>query len=521
MFRAGVLTLSTLAMTLGSMRPEPPETNFFTMSIPLNTGEQQSVVFFTNSYSTKPELLCLEHNSVVDLLAHKLCKDSKFSTSVETSLLLPDAALGYSSDITSSKLSCYQDQYYEISCNRSSSHSSSCSLLQVNCGACYSHISLHPNSSIQLLSPLYPVLQPGLVCQYDLELGQGVAADISLQISDLSLAPAEASSAGAHPHCFNSFLHVLGGASFTELDSVAVLCGELPRHLAVTDSVVVRLILVSGNQDMVQGRRGFLLNIFVSSSKDKFSRQKLWILLFSFFGFIISLIILMCSVLICLTKKKSQERMRQPRRRQTWHGNAARPGQSIHQERTERMRQLGLWGSNNLYMYDNRVGRRLPQIPAFSFSSDRHQAQQEKDEDSGFQVYETISLQSGNADRTIDEAIANTEKKFSSLILQQQHPPPLPSRHTLLPESPYSSPLYLTLPGCYAEPVLHPPVSECPPADAASDSDICAGRGGKHAKQGFSELVGRIRSISMTDYTEDEANLIEGDVEAGEGIGEF
>lgn len=515
MFRSGVLTLSSLAMTLGSLRPEPPETNFFTMSIPLNTGEQQSVVFFTNSYSTRPELLCLEHSSVADLLAHKLCMDSKFSTSVETSSLLPDAALGYSSDITSSQLSCYQDQYYEISCNRSSSHSSSCSLLQVSCGACYSHISLHPNTSIQLLSPLYPVLQPGLVCQYDLELGQGVAADISLQIADLSLAPAEASQAGAHPHCFNSFLHVLSGASFTELDSLAVLCGEMPRYLTVTDSVV-RLMLVSGNQDMVQGRRGFLLNILVSSSKDNIPRHKLWILL-SFFGFIISLIILLCSVLICLTKKKSQERLRQPRRRQTWHGSVARPGQSIHQERTERMMQLGLWGSNNLYMFDNRMGRRLPQIPAFSFSSDRHQTQQEKDEDSGFQVYETISLQSGNADRTIDEAIANTEKKFSrSPILQP--PPPLPSRLTMLPESPYSSPLYLSLPGCYAEPVLHAPVSECPPADAASD--VCVGRG-KHARHGFSDLVGRIRSISMTEYTEDEANLIEGDVEVGEGIGEF
>jgi len=543
MVRLCFLILTNAALLMSRMRPEPPETNFFLTSIPLITGLQSSVVFFTNSYSTRPEPLCLKNDDYrsasANLLAHKLCTEAKFSTFLQASLVSSDSALGHSSEIsTYSELSCHQDDYYDIVCNRSSSsNSGSCSLLQVTCGACHKHVSLQPNSSLQLMSPLYPVLQPGQVCQYDLQLAQGVSADITLEITDLSLAPAKPSHSGVH--CVASFLHILSGQSFFELESLATLCGEVyypggTSYYRVTDSVV-RLMLVSGADDGALGRRGFLLNIHVSSSRVKIPLQRLLIFL-SFFGFLIIVCVLMSSVLIYLNRK-SKARVAQPRRRQTWHGSLARPGESLHQVRTERIRQLGSswsrnsWGSNNLYTFDNRVSRRLPQLPAFNFTSEDIIHRME-DEDPGFKVYETISLQSRSPDRVLDEAIANTEKKFLVNSLQCP-PPPLPTRPSLLAENPYSSPLYLTLPGCYSEVVdsrdtmTRPDITvgedtsaEEPSAESCSHpEETChpASRS-KAAENGFSVLIERIRSISMTKCIEDETNLIaRGDIEGGEG----
>ena len=140
------MTLTSAVLVMSRVKPEPPETNFFLVSIPLKTGLQSSVVFFTNSYSKKPESLCLNDDFQIspnkNLLAHKLCTDSKFSTFLETSLVKPSLVLGYSSEETPSALSCYQDDYYDIVCNRSTSSHGSCSLLHVACGACHHHASM-------------------------------------------------------------------------------------------------------------------------------------------------------------------------------------------------------------------------------------------------------------------------------------------------------------------------------------------------------------------------------------------
>jgi len=538
MRRLCYLTLTSAVLVMSRVKPEPPETNFFLVSIPLKTGLQSSVVFFTNSYSKKPEPLCLnddvQTSSNKNLLAHKLCTDSKFSTFLQTSLVKPSSVLGYSSDETSSALSCYQDNYYDIVCNRSTSSHGSCSLLHVACGACHHHVNLQPNSSLQLVSPLYPVLQPGLVCQYDLQLPQGVSADISIEIADLSLAPAEVSQSGKH--CVNSFLHILSGETFISLESVASLCGEVyfPEGSSFfrLKNSVVRLLLVSGSEDMAFGRRGFLVNVQISSSSAQIPLTKL-VMLLSFFGLLIIIVLVLASVILYLNRK-SKARISHPRRRQTWHGSVARPGESLHQTRTERIRQLGnwsrsSWGSDNLYMFDNRVSRRLPQLPAFNFASD-NQNHQGEGEDPGFKVYETISLKSKSSESILDEALANTEKKFSTNS-SNQCPPPLPSRPIQVTEDPYSSPLYLSLPGCYTDAWSHNmengdtmSAHNDEGTDALATNQVvgCAedqrtpdGRL-KVTRNGLSGLMDRIRSISLTECGEDEANLLESTTEEGE-----
>jgi len=504
----------SLVMSIMIMMPEPPETNFFLKNLSLESGPQQPVVFFTNSNSTKPELLCLQNSyskpHSVDLLAHKLCADSNFSTPVDTSLFLPNTASGLSteSSFITSELSCHQDEYFEISCNRSVS-SGPCSILQITCGACHKHVSLQPNSSLQLLSPLYPVLQPGLVCQYDLELGHDTAADIAIEITDLSLAQPEQSLTG-NKHCLHSFLHLLSGESFKELKSFARLCGEVyfptgQSYFRVTDPVV-RLMLVTGVEGRALGRRGFLVNIYVSPLSRKATMQKLWILL-SCVGLLVIIGVIMPAVFIHLNRKSSKARIRKPQRRQTWHGTVARPWGSWDQERVDR---ISHFGNNNLYMFDNRINRRLPQLPPFHFGTDQDVNNQDE-EDPGYKLYETISLQSWKYNSVLDEAVANTEIKLSTRNIQQkdQDPPPLTSRSTSLDECPYSSSLYLTLPGSSTG--LRPDqdtVDRCDETVTEQDNPGARHKSGKHR---FTGLVDRIRSISMTECSEDETNLINGD----------
>jgi len=486
------------------MKPEPPETNFF-----LKEGLQQSLVFFTNSYSSKPELLCIEdsvfkpYSPSNQLLAHKLCVESGFQTSVETSFPSPKALDINVESLARSRLSCFQNEYYEIICNRSrtSLDVPSCSLLLVTCGPCHKHVTLEPNTSLQLQSPLYPVLQLGLVCQYDLEVEHGAAAEITIEITDLSLAPPEESESGTE-HCLNSFLHVLSGKSFHELKSLTRLCGEVysptgPSSYKVSNSVI-RLILVSGVEDKTLDKRGFLVNIQVSSSGKKFPIQRLWIFL-SFLGILIALGVVTVSVLIYLNKR-SKAKVMKPRR-QTWHGSVTRPVEgSMHASD----RRVSNWGNDNLYLFDNRVNRRLPQLPPFHFSTDYQNTQDQ--EDPSFKLYETISFQSLNCPSTLDGATRNTEKKFST-----SEPPPLPSRPVTIEECPYSSPVYLTLPGPYTELQY----CEDPPVRRVDASEELTGPAppSERAKQGrqklrISGLVERIRSISMTDHSEDETNLI-------------
>ena len=101
-------------------------------------------------------------------------------------------------------------------------------------------------------------------------------------------------------------------------------------------------------------------------------------------------------------------------------------------------------------------------------------------------------------------------------------------------EDPYSSPLYLTLPGCYNESwsqdvesgdISTPPaVSEAATIEDPAEECPCPAEPGhnhggrqKVTRHGLSVLMDRIRSISVTECSEDETNLIDGSVEDEEG----
>ena len=159
-------------------------------------------------------------------------------------------------------------------------------LISIDCGSCHPHIQLSPNSTITLESPLYPVLQPDMICQYDLELDKEVAADISIVIDDLNLAPPQLTHSHKDSgHCISSYLHILSGINMEQMDSIAMLCGDARQDkITLQKQNMVKLQLVSGNKGHARDYRGFRLIIIVSPSEDSTAMRIIVILTISLCG---------------------------------------------------------------------------------------------------------------------------------------------------------------------------------------------------------------------------------------------
>ena len=105
--------------------------------------------------------------------------------------------------------------------------------LSLKCSMCHFHDKLGDNSSLSILSPLYPgidqsehwtiltnhmaVLQPNNICDYDIELDPG--QDVAMTIEDLSL-PGYQYSSGHNSkmiHCLHQSINVFQIIALTRL----------------------------------------------------------------------------------------------------------------------------------------------------------------------------------------------------------------------------------------------------------------------------------------------------------------
>merc|ERR1712096_130761 len=112
----------------------------------------------------------------------------------------------------------------------------------------------------------------------------------------------------------------------------------------------------------------------------------------------------------------------------------------------------------------------------------------------------------------------NTEKK--SFISSSHGPPPLPSRINPTVEDSFSSPVYLTLHGVYNDTDTLSQAGDIGVTTASRDKDQvteCSAGKQRIGRHGLSGLMDRIRSISVTECSEDEAILIDGALADGEG----
>ena len=144
-------------------------------------------------------------------------------------------------------MTCDVDPYNEIRCRRQGQGRRRCRPLQVSCGGCQRNLTVSPGTSLQLTSPLYPHLMPGLVCLWDLEveeIGSASRLDLGLEVTDLSLGDEETCEIST------SSLHILAGPGGEEsLESKATLCGNQegePERYNFTNMKHLQLRFVSG-----------------------------------------------------------------------------------------------------------------------------------------------------------------------------------------------------------------------------------------------------------------------------------
>jgi len=517
--------LLTSILVIEVRKPAPPETRFFLKNATLNSSSNhQQVVFFTDSSSTEPEILCLDEIHLQrgdwNLLVHRLCKDEGFATASNTEFLAQSHLTDYQflSNI-SSIISCSQNEYFEIMCDRSVVKSVSCNFLHVECGPCHHMYKLKPNSSIQISSPLYPILQPGLVCQYDLHLLSNQNSEISIEINDLSLPVGKPTSDGHQ--CVSSFLHVLSGDA-KSLKSVVTLCGDV-RYPFKSSTVnlgftsFVKILLVTGSARKMHGRRGLLTTV-KASPYIKSSSNFYLILLGSILGFFLLLGVVFV-ILLWFARRRYRKR-----RKAIMNGSSEfmtiyrnlKPGESLHRNRTDALRrELGMspvnWEENTEAGLRRKFGwsplrqkRSLPSLPNLSVEETKvHQEQNYKDDCNvlGFKIYESI------------ESITAGGDVKPTVCGQKDHCIPGYSNIT---EDTLSSPLYLELnreensafeDSCGF--IKRSPVTSryCIAGNEEKSHSVEVPRASIH----LSNIMRRIRSISMTEPTEDEADLL-GDV---------
>ncbi|XP_023329681.1 uncharacterized protein LOC111702276 isoform X2 [Eurytemora carolleeae] len=311
------------------------------------TGE--SNLFLHIIENSKPQPICL--NSItgrsISLLSHQLCRELGFQTYSSAHPRHIDQ-FSVSTDTTaSSSIECSQDRSnYSISCIRIISTQPCSFFLQVACGDCHRSEILRETGELTISSPLYPVLQPYMICQYDLQVEKNMRFG-ELVIDKLSLSDPIPTSQNSGSYCLNSFLQIQGGENSMSLRSVETLCGEIRNQSISIQDRFIRLVLVTGGKPW--GLSGFKITVLSSGSIPS-TASKIFLFFVTFFCVFIGLgSFLFC--IGCLVKTKMTKKRQL---RSMWRGELPRHGETIHMNRTRRLRRMGATNENN-YVMDNRV----------------------------------------------------------------------------------------------------------------------------------------------------------------------
>ena len=320
----------------------------------------------------------------------------------------------------SSGLSCRVDFAQQVLCSRQSldSERRSCHPVEVLCGPCHHKILATPGSHHTFWSPMYPVLLPGLVCTYEVEVVQPhLQADLGLEVTDLSVGSEGMESCQGAP----SSIHVLTGSQAERLQLSSVLCGASAeqREFKYENKKIIQLLFFSGGGREREERRGFQLKVSVSREK-KLTNSLTIGLIVSFLSAFVLLCGLLCCVAAVVSKKKS--------------GAGRLAGRPRRGQKTA-----------NPYVMDNSMARRQASLPGFTFYCDSSgQLNREvRNQELGFKLYETISLQSRlNTYENVGSKRLDYRSRRSSPGL-----PAPPERPASVPESSELSHIYLSVSG--------------------------------------------------------------------------
>ena len=159
---------------------------------PLQARSGISLDLIFLSLGPRHQPLCLsgvEERSTLSLLIQSVCRDAGFTTFTDFGLVHVDSIRprgNLEKNLTTSEVSCQQTEAYDTRCSVTPSVEECQFLVQLTCGSCHYHADLpEVNTSLSVLSPLYPVLQPGYICEYDF-FGDA-SQDVGLYIEDINL----------------------------------------------------------------------------------------------------------------------------------------------------------------------------------------------------------------------------------------------------------------------------------------------------------------------------------------------
>ena len=275
--------------------------SFFHLSLMQTTARKAISIVTITSDSQPPTPLCLPlplpQPRSVDQLAHLVCRQAGFPT-FTSNALIPRNILQREAD-QGFNLTCDLEEGPSLHCTANRTNSTCSSIIQVDCGACSFHRIVKNNSSIQISSPLYPVLLPGLSCFWQLEVADGT----EVVLEDLSLS-----------NCSSSYL------SFSSRGKLlAHLCGEKAGLHFIVRGRQLQILLESGRDN---SGRGFRATITVPPiiSKRRSTSMMAVVVAMVVFAFAIFL------TTYVLVRRGQARRRRACRHASTWRGPAPAGG---------------------------------------------------------------------------------------------------------------------------------------------------------------------------------------------------
>ena len=147
------------------------------------SGRSLDIVF-----SAPHEALCVSSASLSGeaLFAQHVCTTAGFRTFSELRFVHVTNVNVETSQAVAVR--CQQSRSsYEISCELSSQETACQYVISVTCSSCHHLLPVSPGSSLSVTSPLYPVLQPDLICVYELVSQSDVPLHFTVAVTDLSL----------------------------------------------------------------------------------------------------------------------------------------------------------------------------------------------------------------------------------------------------------------------------------------------------------------------------------------------
>ena len=366
-----------------------------------------------------------------EMLAHKMCRNEGFPTFSSYSYIKVKSHHLYEAfNITNynqsySAINCEQGEDYEIDCELQNlgplGWNDTSAVLLVECGPCKRYFPVWHGMELSIHSPIYPRLQPGTECVWELVGWLNRKMYFNINITDLDLRSLE-SKDGKQVSQHASVLLIYAGNDLNALKEVLTISGGSngPTSYRIENKRIVKIFFKSfvvGDIMALDTLPGFNLSISIEDHTNRDQYKTVGIVLAFPVG-----CFLLCCFYSCIRNKCAETRRRRstrrPRPRMTLTPSyVLEPGISLHEQRTARFEEelLGNKLANvgdNIYMIDNSVAIKVPHPPLPSLPQASGMCDLSHDENE--KLYETISLHTFSEE---DEEKLGLKESLSSPLL--------------------------------------------------------------------------------------------------------